>query len=218
MRDRAGARPAIGGTKPRPLSSGLATWKVLLAAIMAWLPPLSCSLLEPRDPEPPTQASLDFRPPTVPNIVITNLESAIAQKNSANYISCFTDPTKSKRTFTFIPSTEASAQYPGLLTQWTTAEELSYFQNMIAKSPPNGFSSLGLTQRSSVVTPDTVLYEYDYVLTFEHTEPGFPTTARGNLQFSLGTDNSNFWSIYRWSDFKTTNDITWSLMKGKFSN
>ena len=117
-----------------------------------------------------------------------------------------------------IPSTEASAQYPGLLTQWTTAEELSYFQNMIAKSPPNGFSSLSLTQRSSVVTPDTVLYEYDYVLTFEHTEPGFPTTARGNLQFSLGTDNSNFWSIYRWSDFKTTNDITWSLMKGKFSN
>lgn len=75
-----------------------------------------------------------------------------------------------------------------------------------------------LTQKSAIVTPDTVVYNYDYILTFEHTEAGFPTTARGNLQFSLGTDNNNFWSIYWWSDFKTTNDITWSVFKGKFSN
>lgn len=200
----------------RDYASG--TTKVLAAAMLLWLVPSGCSLLEPREPEPPTQSSLNFQPPTVPSVVIANLESAIAQKNSANYISCFADPSKSPRQFVFIPSTEASAQYPGLLTQWSISEELSYFQNLIAKSPPNGFSSLILTQRSSVVTPDTVLYEYDYVFTFEHTEPGFPTVARGNLQFSIGTDNNNFWSIYRWSDFKTTNDITWSLVKGKFSN
>jgi hypothetical protein len=184
-------------------------WPQVLIAIPTLLVPLHCSLFEPREPEPPTQSSFDFRPPTVPTIVISNLQNAV---------SCFSDPMKTGRAFTFIPSAEASAQYPGLLANWTIADELSYFQNLIAKSPPNGFSSLTLTPKSSVVTADSVIYDFDYTLTFEHTEVGFPTTFRGTLQFSIGTDNSNFWSIYRWSDFKTTTDITWSLMKGKFSN
>ncbi len=127
-------------------------------------------------------------------------------------------PTKTKRGLSFIPSAEASAQYPGLLANWTIAEELSYFQNMVAKSPPNGFSSLLLTQKSQVITADSVVYNYDYTLTFEHTESGFPTVARGNLQFTVSTDDNNFWTISRWSDFKTTNDITWSVFKGRFSN
>jgi hypothetical protein len=193
-------------------------WPRSLIAILTLLVPLHCSLFEPREPEPPTQSSFDFRPPTVPTIVISNLQNAVAQKNSANYMSCFADPLKTGRAFTFIPSAEASAQYPGLLANWTIADELSYFQNLIAKAPPNGFSSLLLTPKSSVVTADSVIYDFDYTLTFEHTEAGFPTTSRGTLQFSIGTDNTNFWTIYRWSDFKTTTDITWSLVKGKFSN
>jgi len=192
-------------------------WSRLLIAVCALLLPLRCSLFEPREPEPPTQSSFDYRPPTVPSIVISNLQNAVAQKNSANYISCFADPVKTKRAFAFVPSAEASAQYPGLLADWTVADELSYFQNLVAKSAPNGFSSLLLTPKSSVVTADSVIYSFDYTLTFEHTESGFPTIARGTLQFSIGTDN-NFWTIYRWSDFKTTTDITWSLVKGKFSN
>ncbi len=193
-------------------------WPWLLLAVPALLVPLHCSLFETRTPEPPTQSSLDFQPASDPTIVISNLQNAVAQKSSANYISCFADPSKTKRGFTFIPSAEASAQYPGLLANWTIDEELSYFRNLIAKSVPNGFSSLLLTLKSSVVTADSVVYNYDYTFTFEHTEAGFPTTARGTLQFSLGPDNTNLWTIYRWSDFKTTADITWSLMKGKFSN
>lgn len=179
---------------------------------------LSCGLFEPRTPEPPSQSGLDYRPPTDPAIVIANLQSAIDQKNVANYSNCFADPSKVARAFAFIPSPEASAQFSGVFGSWSYSQELSYFQNLVAKSSPTGFSNLLLTSKSSIVTADSVVYSYDYILTFEHTEAGFPKSARGNLQFTLGTDNSNFWIIYRWADFKTGNDFTWSMFKGKFSN
>ena len=178
-----------------------------------------CGLFEPRDPEAPSQGGLNYRPPTAPEIVIANLQSAIDQKSSANYINCFTDPSKTGRLFEFIPAVEASAVYPGIFDSWSRTEEEAYFQNLIAKSIPNSLSSLLLKLNTSVVTPDSVLFDYDYTLTFEHTDPSFPMTAKGRLQFSLATDNSNFWSIHRWQDFKSaTDEATWSLFKGKFSN
>ncbi|MBI4534872.1 MAG: hypothetical protein HY708_01250 [Ignavibacteriae bacterium] len=190
--------------------------RVLGAVLLCGLA-LRCSLFEPREPEPPTQSSFDFRPPTVPGIVITNLQSAVAQKNVANYISCFADPSRTSREFSFEPSADASALYPSVLRNWTFEDEQSYFQNLVAKATPNGFSNLLLIPKDSIITADSVIFSFDYTFTFDHTEAGFPSTARGTLQFSLGAENS-FWMIYRWSDFKTTDDITWSSFKGKFSN
>ena len=177
-----------------------------------------CGLFGPRDAEPPNQSSLDYTPPTDPAIVIANLQSAVNQKNVANYMNCLADPLRSRRMFTFVPSAEASAQYASALIDWSIAQEQSYFQNLIAKSSPTAYTNLFLTRKDSIVTADSVVYSYDYTFTFEHNEPGFPRIARGNLQFALAPDASNFWSIYRWMDFKTGSDITWSMFKGKFSN
>jgi len=163
---------------------------------------------------------LNFRPPTDPTIVIANLQSAIDQKNIANYVNCFTDQAKGMRPFVFIPSAEGKAQYQTLFDGWNITKEQEYFQNLTAKSSPSAFSSLVLNLKSSVVTSDSVIYSYEYILTFEHSDPGFLyQTAHGDLQFSLAADNSNFWAINSWIDFKTNpNDITWSLFKGRFGN
>ncbi len=177
-----------------------------------------CGLFEPRDPENPAASRLDFLPPTEPSIVIDNLQSAIDQKNIANYTACFSDPASGGRTFVFIPSAEASAQYGLAFASWGIAQEQAYFQNLIARSATNAYAGLLLTQKSQLVTADSVIYSYDYTFTFEHSEAGFPRTAQGNLQFALAPDPANRWSIYRWIDFKTGTDITWSMFKGKFSN
>lgn len=180
---------------------------------------LSCGLFETREPEQPSQSSCFSQPPTRPLIVIGNLENAIAQKCPDNYTACFS-PANGERRFIFVPSPEAREQYAALFSDWTTSDEQAYFRNLVAKGTTNGFSNLFLVKppRDSVITADSVLYNFDYTLTFEHTEPGFPITARGNLQFTLTPDASNFWAISRWSDFKTTTDISWSLFKGKFGN
>lgn len=179
-----------------------------------------CELFEPREPEPPSQASDSFIPPTDPDVVIQNLQNAIAQKSSVNYVRCFADPVRASRPFVFSPSPDAGARYAGVFADWGVEEERTYFQNMVARAAgkPNAYSNLLLTQRSVTLTGDSAIQSYDYTLTFEHTDPSFSTVASGNLQFVLGLDNSNAWVIYRWSDFKTTSDVTWSHFKGKFSN
>jgi len=177
-----------------------------------------CSLFEPRDPENPDTSRLDFVPPTEPSIVIENLQNAIDQKSVANYTACFAEAGTGGQTFVFIPSAEASAQYGPALSSWGTAQEQAYFQNLVARSAYSAFANLQLAKKSQLVTADSVIYSYDYVFTFEHSETGFPKTARGNLQFALAPDAGNRWSIYRWIDFKTGDDITWSMFKGKFSN
>jgi hypothetical protein len=177
-----------------------------------------CGLFEPRDPEEPSQSSLNFKPPTEPSVVIANLQSAIEQKNAANYISCFADPVKGNAPFIFTPSPEAAGLYTGALESWTLGDEQAYFENLIARSSAQAYSSLTLTATGSTVSADSVVYGYDYTFIFEHSDEGFPKKARGTLQFTLRASQSNFWMIQRWVDFKTTNDISWSHFKGRFSD
>jgi hypothetical protein len=177
-----------------------------------------CGLFEPRDPEDPSQSSLNFKPPTEPSIVIDNLQSAIEQKNAANYVSCFSDEAKGQPAFVFSPSPDAAALYAAAFEHWTVEDEQSYFLNLVARSSAQAFASLTLTAKGSTVTADSVVYSYDYTLVFEHSETGFPRTARGTLQFTLRVSQSNIWMIQRWVDFNTTSDISWSHFKGKFSN
>jgi hypothetical protein len=177
-----------------------------------------CGLFEPRSPEKPTVPGGGFTPATEPLIVITNLQDAVEQKNVPNYVQCFSDPVTGPRLFTFIPSSEGAAQYATVFRDWTIVEEQAYFQNLTVRVTPTSASRLTLTARSLFFGSDSATLEYDYVLIFEHTDPTFPQIARGNLQFALGRNSNNIWSIYRWTDYKTTNDITWSLFKGKFSN
>jgi len=194
-------------------SAYLGLWSLLLCVCSA-----GCGLFEPRDPEEPSQSSLNFKPPTEPSIVIANLQSAIEQKNAANYTNCFADPIKGHAPFVFTPSPEAAGLYTAALESWTLGDEQAYFENLIARSSAQAFSSLSLTATGSTVSADSVVYGYDYTFVFEHGDPGFPKTARGTLQFTLRASQSKFWMIQRWVDFKTTNDISWSHFKGRFSN
>lgn len=189
----------------------LACWQLLGAG---------CNLFEPRDPEAPSQSSDSFIPPTDPDAVIENLQNAVAQKNSVNYVRCFADPSRTTRPFQFFPSPDAGARYASVFTSWTVDQEKTYFQNLVARASGkvNAYSNLLLTHRVVTLTGDSAVHSYDYTLTFEHTDASFPTVATGNLQFVLGLDNNNAWVIYRWNDYKTTSDVTWSHFKGKFSN
>lgn len=176
----------------------------------------ACGLFEPRVPEEPDQGGFDFVPATVPSLVISNLKSSISQKNIDNYMRSFSDQAVTGRPFLFIPSVEASSVYPNV-REWTFMNEREYFQNLVAKA--DGFSSLTLTARDSVIGATEASYNFDYVLLFQHTDAAtFSTTATGNLQFVLAPDQSNVWTIFSWNDFSTSSDISWSAFKGRFGN
>ncbi|MEW6510772.1 MAG: hypothetical protein AB1428_07400 [Bacteroidota bacterium] len=185
----------------------------MFALVMA-----GCGWFEPRDAEAPTESGGQFPPATDPKIAVSNLQQSVDLKSVQNYVACFSTPASDGRSFVFIPSSEGSAQYASVFSSWTTAEEQAYFQNLSARTTPTSTSSLVLTEKSFFLSGDSALAEYDYTLTFEHTDATFPKVATGNLQFAIGRNNANIWSIYRWADFKTTASTSWSLFKGKFSN
>ena len=177
-----------------------------------------CGLFEPRTPQDPTESGGQFPPATDPRITISNLQRSVDLKSVQYYIQCLSTPATDGRTFLFTPSSEGSAQYASVFRSWGVAEEQAYFQNLSARTTSTSRSGLVLNEKTFFLNADSALAEYDYVLTFEHTDPTFPKAASGNLQFALIRNNSNVWTICRWSDFKTTSDPTWSLFKGKFSN
>jgi hypothetical protein len=182
---------------------------------------LGCSLFEPREPERPTQSGSNFQPAYRAETVISNLQNAIASRRIDNYMACFSDPSRSQRGFVFVPSGPGLAQYSSQLSSWDRDKEQEYMSNLISHTASNAFSSLLLVPRSFAVTTDTVVYNYSYTFTFQHDGQVISdSTARGELQVSLGADNTGTWTIYRWVDYPltpTTPITTWSSFKGGFS-
>lgn len=202
------------------MKSRLRAGRLRLCVVFLALLPAGCGLFEPRQPESPTAPSDSFRPSTDPDALIENLQNAIAQKNVVNYERCFAEPSHAAEPFVFAPSSAALAVYAAVFAHWTVDEERQYFQNLVARSQgkSNAVSNLTLTHKTIIVSGDSAVHSYDYTLTFEHTDPTFPQTAIGTMQVVMGPDNNNAWVIYRWTDYKTTGDVTWSHFKGKFSN
>jgi hypothetical protein len=190
---------------------------LLCAPIIAGI--AGCDLFRLRSPETPEDSGPTFPPATEPLTVIANLEQAIALKNVQNYVVCFADATSGPRTFSFIPSADGSALYGSVFRTWSITEEQAYFQNITARTTSTSVTNLSLTQKSQFFSADSAVLDYDYILTIEHTDPTFPKTARGSLEFALQRNPStNIWTIYRWTDIQTPPDTSWSLFKGKFSN
>jgi hypothetical protein len=191
----------------------------MLFLIAASVP--GCGLFEPREPEQPTQSGSNFEPPYSAETVIANLQHAIAAKDLNHYVACFSDPSRSQRGFVFVPSGPGWAQYSSELSEWDRDKEREYMHNLISHTSPSAFSSLLLARKSFSVTTDSVVYNYTYTFTFHHDGQIISdSTARGELWFSLGADNTGTWSIFRWSDYPltpTTTIMTWSSFKGGFS-
>jgi len=173
-----------------------------------------CDIFQTRDPQSPTQSNSTFNPPINAEIVLSNLQYAIQEDNTDNYIRCFS--VTPSRPYDFIASQEARANYPGLFNQWSLESERRYFQNL--GTPANGAPSLIFSnQQTLTVSSDSVIYNMNYQLFFPHRRSNVPHLVQGNMQLYLGTDDQHRWAIYRWQDLKTSSDSTWSYWKAIFS-
>jgi len=177
-----------------------------------------CDLFTTRDPEPPTTGSSNFVPPTSADLVLTNLQNAISERNTENYVRCLTDSLSSPKGFLFIPTSAAVGKYPSAFASWSIASEKSYFAALAAVTPKSATSVLVLSGGFTIISSDSAVYNCDYQLTFQHGIHGVPETVRGNLQFILATDRNSFWSIISWTDTPIGNDAGWSELKGRFAN
>jgi hypothetical protein len=178
-----------------------------------------CGIFETRQAQPPQQGRSDFQPPTAPSIVITNLQNAVADKNADNYLSCLSDTSFGGRDFTFVPPVDVYNTYQGIFSVWNKNSEGSCFRNLVSQSTNSGSPVLTLTSESLVPQgPDSAVYNADYILIWPNSSSSKVQQVQGNLQFYLGIDRNQDWSIYRWIDSRVVDTLkTWSEMKAQFS-
>jgi hypothetical protein len=177
-----------------------------------------CDILTTRDPEPPTQGSSTFVPPTAPELVLANLRSAVSEKNVENYMRCLVDTLSAARSFQFVPTASALGRYPSAFLQWSLQSERTWFSSLLALTPAQAAASLSLDGGFSVIVSDSAVYTGTYALAVAHALPGVPETVRGQVQLVMALDRSSQWSIVRWTDTPVGTEPSWSEWKGRFGN
>lgn len=187
---------------------------ILLLALTA----AGCDLFSTRDPEPPSSGSSTFVPPTSPDLVIANLENAVAEKSTENFLRCLVDTLNSSQRYVFIPTAAAAGRYVTTFAGWSLQSERAWFSALKAFSEADAPSSLALTGGFSVIAADSAIYEGEYDLSFRHGVSSVSENARGTLQFVMHTDRNSIWSITRWTDLPRGEETSWSEWKGRFAN
>jgi len=174
-----------------------------------------CGIFDTRNPEEPANIRSTFVPPTTPEIVIDNLSFSILEKNSENYVKCI-----SASNFLYVPDSKSQLVYGQIFENWDPLDEKRYMDNLISQTNTHASSVLFLDNEIyTQITSDSVSFQADYIIVYQHNRINLPKSAIGNLLLTLNTDENDLYSITRWQDFRQNDtDFTWSELKANFSN
>ncbi|MFA6025976.1 MAG: hypothetical protein WC727_05995 [Ignavibacteriaceae bacterium] len=176
-----------------------------------------CDLFNARTPERPEQPRSNYEVAVSPEILLQNFTNSLSEKNVQNYLNCFSDSSFSGKEFQFIPSAGSSSLYPVLLEGWSKKNEEQYFNNLIshiAKDLPITFTKNN--ENSSFSGDNSIVYTASYFLVVPHNDE-ISKNFEGELQFNLIRDSRQVWTIYLWRDIKSTQNASWSELKGFYS-
>lgn len=200
---------------------------VCAAILIALAPFFQSCIFVTREPEPPDTRRSSFQPPTSAQLVVTNFQASLREKNVENYIQCLvssdTGATSAigTRRYTFEPSAEASARFGGVFAGWNVTRERQAFIALTAKISAQSAPSLVLTNdRFELLSPDSAVYVSDYRLQPNYNLSGAPEAFSGTLRFTIASFPNGFWAISRWSDQTSGQSAlpTWSTLKAQFAN
>lgn len=192
------------------------TTYIAIAALSLLL--LSCNLFDTRDPENPVTDSQTLPPPLTKEALFNNFQNALQQKSIVEYEKLFADTSAHKQQFFFIPNQSSAVRYSAIFPMWDKTSEADYFRNVITAI---GASSIqfGLTASPQILTyqSDSAVYTIQYSLFIPHNRAGVTTQFEGRSELYMSPNKNNIWMIYRWVDFETKKDSSWSELKGQFA-
>ena len=183
-------------------------WHNLFLPILFSFTFVTCDIFQTRDPEPPTQSTSTHEPPVSADAVLRNFRFSLIEHNVVNYVNCFADT--SFRQYLFTPSNLSSA-----FSHWNLESERQYFLNL-GTPQVNVLPIVTLSVTDSLIASDSANYTMNYLFYYPHNRTDVSQIVRGNMRFSLGRNTQGFWYLYRWEDYRTTTDSTWSYLKANF--
>lgn len=163
-----------------------------------------------RDAEPPASNSGTWVAPTDYTVLLNNLQQAVANRNTQNYLRCLNPDS-----LVYVPAA-SEANRPVWLT-WSLREEQSWFENMVQNLASASGNSLKLTQTElRDVSATSVRYVGDYTFEALHNDTTLTRRFRGQVQLVIRQNVFNEWEIARWEDVETSPDSSWSRLKARF--
>lgn len=167
-----------------------------------------------RNPEPPSTVRSTWVQPFSPELVFTNLNNAISEKNVDNYVRCLVDTTSSERHFVFTPEPEVMTTFSRIFLYWNRSAEKTVMQQLFSAIPDDSTCYVKFTEDATdIVAADSAVFQRIYHLEVHHTESGFPAVYDGYSEFWLAPDQTGEWAIYRWIDHRLNENPSWSSLK-----
>jgi len=176
---------------------------------------IGCDLVSTRDAENPESSRSSYIVATTSDQLFTNLRNSFLEKVAKDYISSFVDSSFLKSPFLFTPSSDAIFKYSSL-TDWDLGSEDIYFRNLINAAEDKGNIILSLELLSNSIEGNTENRNYNYTILLPIIDETTSSIYEGNAFFKVSLDANNQWVITEWIDTKTSDNPTWSELKGRF--
>jgi hypothetical protein len=175
-------------------------WLIAGLLIAAAIAPAGCDIFEPRTAEQPGEGTSEcpWVVPNRPKDAFVNLASGLACAINSNYERAL-DPM-----FTFIPSPDAEAVYPGKFDNWTKAVELDVLDRIKtlylgARTVQFGDENLNFPVENEQVQLAT--YEGPYSITLNVGDGSPAAFYAGIARFTI-EQKSQGWVMTRWEDIQ----------------
>ncbi len=194
-------------------------YKSLYIALLG-LSALSCDLFSTRDPENPVSDNQTLATAFTKEVLFSNFISSFEQKNIQEYEKLFADTATHSRRFTFVPNQSAGARFVAVFSSWDKTAEIEYFRNAVTAVGTSSSMQMQAASMPVIVTyqSDSAQYTFDYLLFVPHNRSDVKTTQfAGRCEIAMAPDKNTIWRIYRWIDYETKKDSSWSDLKGQFS-
>lgn len=164
-----------------------------------------------REPEPAAAAS-EWIQPTQIDILLTNFTTAVQRLNPGNYERSFSGPD-----YRFTPDPTSAGSASAIFINWSTPDELTYFNGLRRRSAVGATNSLVFSGRNdNFFTADSAEVSALYVLRISQQDTAFrPTQVQGNIRLVVRR-RSNEWKIIRWRDQRTSAAPCWTDVKKYF--
>lgn len=173
-----------------------------------------CKPFEVRASEEPDKPA-DWNPfQTTPSLTLGNLVySYVFRENIYNYGNVFADGFQ----FHFDPQDAEDLHIPD---RWGKTEEIDMLISVYQQILPEHEIALTLSvlpeQSDNIQSSRAWIYR-GYVLTLNHSLSGIPQVFQGKMQLYMEKDNTGFWKIRDWYDYRVQNQWTWGKMKNAFA-
>ena len=178
---------------------------------------VGCELFTTRDAEPPDESRSNYEDAFERETVIQNLINAFSDKNTDDYIKCFSNLNFINKPFQFIPSSTALTRYT-VWYDWNLSSEAQSFNNMKTLVPDDFPVNLSLSSSANSFSAfgDSLIYTSEYFINVPQRN-GDPLIFQGNVQFSMLRDSRSIWVIYFWKDNAFEDEPSWSDLKGSLN-